>query len=232
LKWVQENNQWRNLVRSYLACTSFVDAQVGRLLDALDETGLATNTIVVIWGDHGWHLGEKGITGKNTLWERSTRVPLIFSGPGVAKGGRCAQPAEVLDIYPTLIELCGLKPRTDLEGLSLVPQLKNAAAPRERPAITSHNQGNHSVRSERWRYIRYADGSEELYDHQTDPNEWTNLAGKSEHAAVIAEHKKWLPKIDLPPAPNSAHRVLTYDKATDEAIWEGKTVRRSDPIPQ
>jgi arylsulfatase A-like enzyme len=232
LKWVKENHQWRNLVRSYLACTSFVDAQIGRLLTALDEAGVADNTIVVVWGDHGWHLGEKGITGKNTLWEHSTRVPLIFGGPGVVKIGRCAQPAELLDIYPTLIELCGLKPRTDLEGLSLVPQLKNAAAPRERPAITSHNQGNHSVRSERWRYIRYADGSEELYDHQTDPNEWTNLAGKSEHAAVIAEHKKWLPKTDLPPAPNSAHRVLTYDKATDEAIWEGKTVRRSDPIPQ
>jgi arylsulfatase A-like enzyme len=232
LKWVQEKNQWRNLVRSYLACTSFVDAQIGRLLIALDETGLATNTIVVVWGDHGWHLGEKDITGKNTLWERSTRVPLIFSGPGVTKGGRCTRPAELMDMYPTLIELCGLAPRTDLEGLSLVPQLKNAAAPRERPAITSHNQGNHSVRSEHWRYIHYADGSEEIYDHQTDPNEWTNLAGKPEHAAVIAEHQKWLPKNDLPPAPNSAHRVLTYDKKTDEAIWEGKTVRRSDPIPQ
>jgi arylsulfatase A-like enzyme len=159
-------------------------------------------------------------------------VPLIFSGPGVTKGGRCTRPAELMDMYPTLIELCGLAPRTDLEGLSLVPQLKNAAAPRERPAITSHNQGNHSVRSEHWRYIHYADGSEEIYDHQTDPNEWTNLAGKPEHAAVIAEHQKWLPKNDLPPAPNSAHRVLTYDKKTDEAIWEGKTVRRSDPIPQ
>ncbi len=231
LMWVKENNQWRNLVRSYLACTSFVDAQVGRLLAALDEAGLAENTIVVLWGDHGWHLGEKEITGKNTLWDRGTKVPLIFAGPGVTKGGRSTQPAELLDIYPTLIELAALTPRTDLEGISLVPQLKNAAAKRERPAVTSHNQGNHGIRSEQWRYIHYADGSEELYDMRADPNEWTNLAGKPEHAAVIAEHKKWLPKVDLPPAPNSANRVLTYDKATDEAVWEGKTVKRTDPIP-
>ncbi len=232
LKWVRENNQWRNLVRSYLACTSFVDAQIGRLLAALDEAGLADNTIVVLWGDHGWHLGEKGITGKNTLWDRGTKVPLIFAGPGVKAGQRSLQPAELLDLYPTLVELAGLPARSDLEGLSLVPQLKNAHTARARPAITSHNQGNHGIRSERWRYLRYADGSEELYDMLHDPNEWTNLAGRPEHAAVIAQHKAWLPKIDRPPAPNSASRVLTFDRTTDEAIWEGKTVRRGDPIPQ
>ena len=98
LKWVQENNQWRNLVRSYLACTSFVDAQVGRVLDALDAAGLADNTLVVLWGDHGWHLGEKGITGKNSLWDTGTKVPLLFAGPGVSQGGRTQQPAELLDI--------------------------------------------------------------------------------------------------------------------------------------
>ncbi|MBS0202712.1 MAG: sulfatase [Planctomycetes bacterium] len=232
LKWVRENHQWRNLVRSYLACTSFVDAQVGRLTAALEEAGLADNTIIVLWGDHGWHLGEKGITGKNTLWDRGTRVPLIFAGPGVASGGRCTQPAELLDIYPTLIDLCGLKPRDDLEGISLNPQLKDANAKRDRPAITSHNQGNHGIRSESWRYIRYADGTEELYDMQADPHEWTNLAAKSEHAAVIAAHRRWLPKVDVPPALNSAHRVLTYDRESDVAIWEGEPVRREDPIPE
>lgn len=232
LKWVKENNQWRNLVRSYLACTSFVDAQIGRLLTALDEAGLADNTIVVVWGDHGWHLGEKAITGKNTLWDRGTKVPLIFAGPGVKSGQRCTQPAELLDIYPTLIDLTGSPARTDLEGTSLLPQLKDAAAKRERPAITSHNQGNHGIRTERWRYIRYADGSEELYDMQNDPNEWTNLAGNPGMKPIIEEHQKWLPKIDIPPAPNSASRVLTYDKATDEAVWEGATVKRGDPIPE
>jgi arylsulfatase A-like enzyme len=119
-----------------------------------------------------------------------------------------------------------------LEGLSLSPQLKDAAAKRERPAITSHNQGNHGIRSERWRYIHYADGSEEFYDMQNDPNEWTNLAGVPEHAAVLAEHRKWLPKPDLPLAPKSASRILTYDRASDEAVWEGKRIKRSDPIPQ
>ncbi len=232
LAWVQENNQWRNLVRSYLACTAFVDAQIGRILDALDESGLADNTIVVVWGDHGWHLGEKGITGKNTLWDCSTRVPLVFAGPGVTAGQRCVRPAELLDVYPTLVELCGLEARRDLEGLSLVPQLIDAAAPRERPAITSHNQGNHGIRSERWRYIHYADGSEELYDLPADPHEWTNLAGRPEFAGVIEQHRKWLPAIDQPPAPGSAHRVLTYDPSTDEAVWEGQTVRRNDPIPK
>lgn len=232
LKWIQENNQWRNLVRSYLACTSFVDAQVGRILEALDQAGLADNTVVVLWSDHGYHLGEKAISGKNTLWERSTRVPLVFAGPGVGAGARTGQPAELLDIYPTLVELCGLTERDDLEGLSLVPQLKDPAAKRERPAITSHNQGNHGIRSERWRYIRYADGAEELYDLHSDPHEWTNLVGDPQHAAVVAEHRRWLPQIDVPLAPGSAHRVLTYDKATDEAVWEGAPVRRSDPIPE
>jgi arylsulfatase A-like enzyme len=232
LKWVKENNQWRNLVRSYLACTSFMDAQIGRLLAALEESGHAENTIVVVWSDHGYHLGEKGITGKNTLWDRSTRVPLIFAGPGVKPGQRCVQPAELLDIYPTLIELAGAPPHDNLEGLSLLPQLRDAATKRERPAITSHNQGNHSIRSERWRYIRYADGSEELYDMQADPNEWHNLAGKPGHADILAEHRKWLPTVDRLPAPGSANRVLTYDRTIDEAVWEGATVKRSDPIPQ
>jgi choline-sulfatase len=232
LKWIRQNNQWRNLVRSYLACTSFIDAQIGRLLEALEASGQADNTIVVVWGDHGYHLGEKGITGKNTLWERSTHVPLIFAGPGVSRGARVTSPAELLDIYPTLLELCGAPARSDLEGVSLAPQLKDAKAPRARPAITSHNQGNHGVRTERWRYIRYADGSEELYDVQQDPREWTNLASRPEHAGVIAEHRRWLPKIDVAMAPGSAARVLSYDAAKDEAVWEGTPVRRGDPIPE
>ena len=202
------------------------------VLAALEESGLADNTIVVVWGDHGWHLGEKGITGKNTLWDDGTRVPLVFAGPGVSKGQICHQPAELLDIYPTLIELAGLPHRDDLEGITLSPQLTDATTKRERPAVTSHNKGNHGVRSENWRYIRYADGSEELYDMQKDPNEWTNLIGDPKYDSVIDEHKKWLPKIDSDPAPGSASRVLTYDATTDEAIWEGTTVKRTDPIPE
>ena len=130
LKTLRDCHEWRPLVRAYLASTSFMDAQIGRVLDALETTGRADRTVVVIWGDHGWHLGEKLISGKNTLWDRSTRVPLVFAGPGIAENARCGRPAELLDIFPTLLELCGFPPRGDLEGHSLVPQLKNAAAPR------------------------------------------------------------------------------------------------------
>lgn len=232
LRSIEEGHQWRGLVRAYLAATSFIDAQVGRILSAIDGLGLADSTIVVLWSDHGWHLGEKGITGKNTLWEESTRVPLIFAGPGVAAGGRCPQPVELLDIYPTLIELCRLAPRADLEGLSLGPQLKNAATPRSRPAITTANQGNHSVRSSRWRFIQYADGTEELYDHASDSREWTNLAPRPEYAAVLAEHRRWLPRINQPPVPGSSGRSLNYDPESDTVTWEGKQVRRSDELPR
>jgi choline-sulfatase len=232
LKWVKENNQWRNLVRSYLACTSFVDSQIGRILTALQEAGMSENTIVVVWGDHGWHLGEKSITGKNTLWDAGTRVPLIFAGPGVSAGGRVLQPAELLDIYPTLIELCGLSTRNDLEGLSLLPQLKEATTIRQRPAVTSHNQGNHGIRSERWRYIQYADGSEELYDLSNDPHEWQNVASVEANRKIIQEHRRWLPVIDIPPAMGSAQRILTYNRDTDEAVWEGIKLNRDSPIPQ
>jgi arylsulfatase A-like enzyme len=128
------------------------------------------------------------------------------------------------------VELADLPPRGDLDGISLVPLLKDATAVRERPAITTHNQGNHAVRSERWRYIRYADGSEELYDMQADPHEWHNLAAQADRADVIATHRMWLPSHDLPPVPGSAHRVLTYDPATDTAMWEGAPVVRTTPI--
>jgi arylsulfatase A-like enzyme len=231
LKTLQAAGEWRPLVRAYLASTAFMDAQVGRVLAALEETGRAGNTVVVLWSDHGYHLGEKGITGKNTLWERSTRVPLIVAGPGAGQGGRCAQPVELLDLFPTLLELTGLPARADLEGLSLVPQLKDPAARRERPALTTHNPGNHAVRSDRWRFVRYADGSEELYDHAADPNEWTNLAGKPELAEVKRGLARWLPKAERPHAPGSAHRILTYDPKTGAVTWEGKPVRPEDPIP-
>jgi choline-sulfatase len=232
LRWVRDNDQWINLARSYLASSTFIDHQIGRILDELQRLNLTDNTIVVVWSDHGFHLGEKGITGKNTLWEDGTRVPLIFAGPGVTAGQRCTQPAELLDIYPTLVELCGLEQRQDLEGISLAPQLVDASAARRRPAITSHNQGNHAIRSHRWRYIHYADGTEELYDLDSDPHEWHNLAGAQDQRVVIEEHRQWLPKVDRPAVVGSAHRILTYDPQTDTAEWEGMTITRQDPIPE
>ena len=129
------DHQWRPLVRAYLATISLMDSQVGRVLDALDASGARDNTIVVLFSDHGWHLGEKGITGKNTLWERSTRVPLIFAGPGIAQNAFCNRPVELLDLYPTLAELSGLPAEKGLEGHSLAKLLKNPDAVRPWPAI-------------------------------------------------------------------------------------------------
>jgi choline-sulfatase len=228
LAWLKENHQWKPLVRAYLASISFVDSQVGRVLNALKAAGLEENTIVVLWSDHGWHLGEKGITGKNTLWERSTRVPLVFAGPGVARGAKCGRPAELLDLYPTLAELAGLPAKDGTEGHSLVPQLRNAEAERKWPAITTHNQNNHAVRTERWRYISYADGSEELYDCIQDPNEWTNLAKHGKHADTIRELAAWLPKVNAKAVPGSAGRLLEY---TDGKVYcEGKEVKPDEPF--
>ena len=230
LNTLREHHQWRPLVRAYLACVSFVDSQIGRVLDALEESGQSDNTIVIAWSDHGWHLGEKGITGKNTLWERSTRVPFIWAGPGVTKGQRCGRPAELLDIMPTLLEMLALPERKDLDGHSLVPQLKDAQAPREFPAITTHNQNNHAIRTEKWRYIHYADGSEELYDEVADPNEWTNLAADPKLAETKHDLAKWLPKVNTHAVPGSAERILTYDGETP--VWEGEPIDLKAPFPE
>jgi arylsulfatase A-like enzyme len=232
LSTLRAANEWRPLVRAYLASVSFMDAQLGKVVEALDKSGRADNTIIVLWSDHGWHLGEKLISGKNTLWNESTRVPLIFAGPGIKSGQTCKRPAELLDIFPTLLDLTGMPARADLEGHSLLPQLKDATAPREWPAITTHNQGNHTIRTEKWRYIHYADGSEELYDEEADPNEWANLAKDPAHAATKAELAKWLPKIDKPLVPGSKSRVLTYDPATGEAVWEGEPIDKKAPLPE
>ncbi|MFP6602214.1 MAG: sulfatase-like hydrolase/transferase, partial [Pirellulaceae bacterium] len=230
LKFLEEANEWRNLCRSYMACTTFVDSQVGRVLAALKANGFADNTVIVLWSDHGWHLGEKAITGKNTLWDDGTRVPLIFAGPGVAKGQVVTSPAELLDIYPTLSELCQLPSVAGLEGHSLMPQLKDARAARKWPAITTHNHDNHAIRSEHWRYIRYADGSQELYDMRKDPNEWKNLAAQPGMRAIIKEHRQWLPKINLKPVPGSRSRILLYENG--KVNWEGEDVAKDAPIPE
>jgi len=196
-KWFVDNKQWASAVRAFLASTSFTDAQVGRLMAALDASQYASNTIVVLWSDHGFHLGEKQRWAKQSLWERSTRVPFIVCGAGQLEAQRVNQPVELLSIYPTLIKLCGLPPRDDLEGHDLSPLLKNPASPWMQPAITTYQQNNHAVRSQNFRYIRYADGSEELYDHRNDPKEWRNLAADPAYKSTIAAHAKWLPEKNM-----------------------------------
>ena len=223
LKWLEAHKEWRHLVRSYLACISFMDAQLGRVLDALDASGRADNTIIVLFSDHGWHLGEKGMTGKLSLWERSTRVPLIIAGPGIAKSAKCTRTVELLDLYPTLSELAGLPARSGLEGHSIVPQLKDPTAPREFPAITTQDLNNTAVRTEQWRYIRYYDGGEELYDEQADPNEWTNLAGDPKYAQTKQDLAKWLPTVNKPGIPGSLTRFFEV-RPDGTMYWEGKPI--------
>ncbi len=192
------HNEWRKAVQGYLASITFVDTCVGRVIDALDKSPYRDNTVIVLWSDHGWHLGEKLHWRKFALWEEATHNQLMVVAPGVTKpGGRCDAPVSLIDIYPTLIELCGLRKNDALEGVSLVPLLKNPKAEWDRPALTTHGRNNHSVRSRHWRYIRYADGKEELYDHRTDPMEWTNLADDPKHADVKRQHAKWLPKTNV-----------------------------------
>ncbi|MBD3675921.1 MAG: sulfatase [Planctomycetaceae bacterium] len=230
LKFLEEANEWHNLCRSYLACTSFVDHQIGRIMTALDEKGLRDDTIIVLWSDHGWHIGEKEITGKNTLWDDGTRVPLMFAGPGISAGEKVTSPAELLDIYPTLIELCDLPNVDGLEGHSLVPQLKDPKAPRKWPAITTHNRGNHGIRTENYRYIHYVDGAEEFYDLRKDPREWNNIIDDPDYQSIIAEHRQWLPKVDVEMVPGSRARVLSYKNG--KVIWEGEEIKPDDPIPE
>ena len=198
--WMQRNNnaKWKEAVHAYLACVRWTDEQLGRVLQALDASGHADNTIIVFYSDHGFHLGEKLRWSKVSLWERSTRVPLIISAPGGLKDRRCARTVELLSIYPTLSELCGLSGKPDkLEGVSLKPLLGNAEAEWGHPAITTLMPNNHAARTQRWRYIRYADGTEELYDHENDPNEWTNLAGSPGSTETLARLRKHLPKVNV-----------------------------------
>ena len=177
-------------MEAYLACTTYVDHEIGRLLDTLDQSGAAANTWIVLWSDHGWHLGEKQHWGKWTGWERSTKVPLIIVPPKrLAKrfapgGSRCAQPVGLIDLFPTLAEACSLHAPKQLDGQSLLPLLREPANETGRVLPTTFDRGNLSLRTTRWRYLRYANGEEELYDLQADPNEWTNLANDPKYAEL------------------------------------------------
>lgn len=200
LAWLQENDneQFRKCVHAYLACVAFVDHQVGRVLNALERSPYASDTIVVLFGDHGYHLGEKDRVSKHSLWEESTRVPLIVARPGDYGGDRCDQPVGLIDLYPTLVQLCGLPENGSNEGQSLVPLIMDVAVTWRFCTITTYARGSHALRSKQYRYIRYEDGSEELYDHAQDPHEWQNLAGHNEYASLLAKFRAELPGENAP----------------------------------
>ena len=182
---IRKHNALQSATRGYLAAVTFADAMIGRILRALASSQYNDNTIVVLFSDHGYHIGEKQKYHKSTLWEESTRVPLIIRSPGVGTSGTVSTRAvSLIDLYPTLAELASLSSPADLDGESLVPLLNDPDAPRSTPAITTRQGQHHSVRTDRWRYIRYGDGSEELYDHASDPMEWKNLAADATHEAT------------------------------------------------
>ena len=200
---VLQYNNWQAGVQGYLASITFADAQVGRVLDALADSPHADNTIVVLWGDHGWHLGTKQHWRKHTLWEDGLRTTLVISAPGIAgRNVRSDRVVSLLDLYPTLLEMADLPPKKGMDGQSIVPLLQQPDLPWSRPVISTFGFQNHSIRSERWRYIRYHDGTEELYDHDKDPNEWTNLAVASaagKYRKVMDQLARHLPEVNVRP---------------------------------
>ena len=198
-KRMLKSGRWEEAVQAYLAAIAYADAMVGRLIDALDASEYRDNTIVVLWGDHGWHLGEKQHWRKFALWEEATRAPLIWIVPGLTQpGGVCERTVDFMTIYPTLTDLAGIPTPAHVEGQSIRALLENPQAEWETPAVTTHGVGNHAVRSEGWRYIRYANGDEELYDETADPYEWTNLADDPACAARKAELAKHVPQGGVP----------------------------------
>jgi arylsulfatase A-like enzyme len=203
---ILESGRWQVAVQAYLATIAFCDAQVGRLLDALEQSPYKDNTIVCLWSDHGWSLGEKEHWRKFALWEEPTRTVFIWKVPGLTPAGiPSPRPVDYMSIYPTLCALTGVQKPSHVEGLDITPLLKNPTAPWDTPAITTWLNNNHSARSQQWRYIRYADGTEELYDHQTDPNEWTNVASDPKLAEIKAELAKHFPKNNAPDIPDASN---------------------------
>lgn len=186
---------WEKLVRAYLATSTFADANVGRVLDALKESKYSNNTIVVLWGDHGWHLGEKQHWRKMSLWERGTRTPFIIKAPAAkANGKRIKVPVSLQDIFPTLVDLCELEVEQQLDGNSLVPLLMDSESDWDEPVLISHGPGNFAVRKGSWRLIHYADGSEELYNVETDPGEFSNLANHPAFEVTRKELQEHVPR--------------------------------------
>ena len=231
MKHIRESGKWKEAVQGCLAAGSFADACVGHVLDALEKSRYRDNTIVVLWGDHGYDVGEKKI-GKLALWEQTTRTPLIVCAPdrankphvaevvktfGDQRAARpkvlttsatkdqpkiCKSPVSLVDLYPTLLELCGLPENKQLDGRSFAPLVNEPKADWPYPAVITNSPhwlgANHAVRSRDFHYIRYSDGGEELYDVKADPLQRKNVADDTAHASAKAELKKWLPKKNAP----------------------------------
>jgi arylsulfatase A-like enzyme len=221
--WVQQSEElFKGAVRAYMATTSYVDDCVGIILDALKKSKYNENTIIVIWGDNGWHLGEKLRFAKATLWSESTRIPLIIRTPDMKQKSVCNRVVNLIDLFPTLIDLCRLPKRDILDGRSLAPLLKNPNKEWPYPSITTLAAGSFTVNDENWRYTKYNDGTEELYDLKNDPMEWTNLIRLNDKKALVAKARleKWLPKTSAPNLPVNRITVKDFSIMTDSSIFK------------
>jgi arylsulfatase A-like enzyme len=190
---MRDAGEWQRAVQAYLACTTFADDCVGQVLDAIELSPDRDNTIIVLVGDHGWQLGHKERWEKFSLWKQATNTAFIFSAPGMP-GGASDRAVSFLDIVPTVLELVGTDTPDELEGVSLVPLLRDPLAPRDVPAVVTYMPGNHSVIHEHWNYIVYADGSEELYDHRSDPAEHENLIGRPDAKRIVERLRRYIPE--------------------------------------
>ena len=215
-EWAKENGEWNAICQAYLACITFVDTQVGKILQALESSQYAENTLIVLWSDHGYHLGEKNRFAKHSLWEPATHVPLIFAGEGIPEGQNCRQAVQLLDLYPTLLELCGLPANPHNEGNSLVPLIENPGLFWPYPAISTYGKTNHALRWGNFRYIQYEDRSEELYDLATDPFEWKNQAPNPYYKKIIKIFQGWTPDTNETWSPFSQYSVIPYFKGQKE----------------
>jgi arylsulfatase A-like enzyme len=218
---LNELGEMKEVLRAYLACVSYADAMLGRVLDALEASPERDNTLVIFWSDQGYHHGEKGHWGKHTLWDRTGHIPFIWAGPGIVRQGKVAAPVSAIDLYPTLVDLCRLAPDSGLEGQSLAGTLRDCSKAKDRDVLLCDiNPGGYALVNSQWRYIHYADGSEELYDLSKDRNEWFNLAGEGKYRPVMDEIKKSAPRGFAAPGPES--RELRLISEGERFRWEIK----------
>lgn len=228
---VLKSGRWKEAVQAYLATITYLDVQIGRVLDAYEASPHKDNTIICLWGDHGWHLGEKEHWRKFALWEEAARAPLMWVVPGVTTNGTiCTRPVDFMSIYPTLCALTGVPKPDWVEGDVITPLLKDPSAKWDGVGVTTFHLNNHSVRDERWRFIRYADGGEELYDHDNDPYEWTNLANNPDFYAVKDRLGARMPTTNVPEMPNEEKGKKAKGKpdVSDEVKAERRAKRQAE----